>query len=55
MDYLIQEVFDHIFQNHTMMDFTNEYPASWIDEDNAVIHLAKVEGVTLFKLRIFKG
>lgn len=51
---VIENVYDNIFGNTRFesVDFWDEFPASWIDNDNAVIYLAKTEGVELFKIKI---
>jgi deoxyhypusine synthase len=51
---VIEEIYDNIFKNtqFSLMDFCEEFPASWIDNDNATIYLAKNEGVELFKIKI---
>jgi len=53
---VIEDIYDHIFKNDqfTLTDFPDEFPASWIDNDNATIYLAKNEGVELFKIKIYK-
>ncbi len=53
---VIENVYDNLFGNTRFEspDFWDEYPASWIDNDNATIYLAKNEGVELFKIKIYK-
>lgn len=53
---VIEDIYDHIFKNNqfTLMDFPSEFPASWIDNAHATIHLAKDEGISLFKIKIEK-
>lgn len=52
MDYLMQEIYDHIFQNHTMLDFTESFSESWIDSDEETIYLASEEKKPLYKITI---
>jgi len=52
MIYLMSEVYDHLMQNHTMVDFVDSFPESWIDEEEGEIYLAKKSGVALFKIKM---
>lgn len=52
MTYLMSEVYDHLMQNHTMVDFVDSFPESWIDEEEGEIYLAKKVGVALFKIKM---
>jgi hypothetical protein len=51
---VIEDIYDHIFKNTDLqfIDFCEDFPASWIDNDNATIYLAKNEGISLFKIKI---
>lgn len=51
---LMDDVYDYLMENDANIgtNFVDEFPESWIDNDNAVIYLAKKEGVALFKIRI---
>ena len=50
----MSEVYDHLMQNHTMVDFVEEFPESWVDEDEGIIYLGKKEGVAIYKIKIEK-
>jgi len=51
---VLNDVYDYLFENDENIgtNFYDEFPSSWIDNDNATIYLAKNDGVVLFKIKI---
>jgi hypothetical protein len=51
---VLENVYDYIFKNdqYDLLDFCEEYPASWIDNANAVIYLGVDEDKPLYKIKI---
>jgi hypothetical protein len=51
---VLNDVYDYLFENDESIgtNFCDEFPSSWIDNDNATIYLAKNDGVVLFKIKI---
>jgi hypothetical protein len=51
---VLENVYDHIFKNdqYDLTDFCADYPASWIDNANAVIYLGVDEDKPLYKIKI---
>ena len=51
---ILNDVYDYLFENDENIgtNFYDEFPSSWIDNDNAIIYLAKNDGVVLFKIKI---
>ena len=50
---VIEDIYDTIFKNdYKLMNFVQEFPNSWIDNDNARIYLANDDGQPLFIIKI---
>jgi len=51
---ILNDVYDYLFENDESIgtNFYDEFPSSWIDNDNAIIYLAKNDGIVLFKIKI---
>lgn len=51
---LTDNLYDVLMENTDFIDFNflREFPATWYDNSNQTIYLAKKEGVELFKLKI---
>lgn len=49
---LMDDVYDYLMENDCFIgtNFVDEFPESWIDDENGVIYLAKNSGVAIYKI-----
>lgn len=56
IQFLMDDVYDYLMENEFNIgtNFVDEFPESWIDNENGVIYLAKNSGVAIYKLTLEK-